>query len=240
MRAPDYERDGVRLYCGDAAEMLRGLPTGSIDAIVTDPPYSINTKSDGDGKLNPWGDLCNAALFYREWIGECRRVLRPDGCLWSFLSWRSLATFQKAACDLRWPIESLLVWDKEWIGPGGHCGLRPSYELVALWAMPEFAIPDRGLTDIQRFKWCGTKPTGHPAEKPLALIDWIIRASGKTATAIVCDPFSGSGTTAIAARKLGLSFVGSEIDESWAAASVRRIDAELAQGKLFGTASTHA
>lgn len=237
MRPPDYEREGVRLYCVDAIEMLRDLPSGSVDAVVTDPPYSINTKSDGDGKLNPWADLCNAALFYREWIGECRRVLRPSGCLWSFLSWRSIPTFQKAACDARWPIESLLVWDKQWIGPGGQSGLRPSYELVALWAMPDFAVPDRGVPDIQRFKWSGLKPTGHPAEKPISLIEWIIRTSGVKPGALICDPFCGSGTTAVAARKLGASFVGSELDSTWAEFAVRRIDAELKQGKLFETPS---
>lgn len=233
MRAPDYERDGVRMYHGDCVEILTEIPSASVDAVITDPPYSINTKSDGDGKLSPWGDLCNAAGFYRQWIGECRRTLKPTGCLWSFMSWRSLATFQKAACDLGWPIESLLVWDKGWIGPGGSVGLRPSYELVALWAGASFRVPDRGVPDVQRFKWSGQKPTGHPAEKPIALIEWIIRTSGLSAPAVVLDPFSGSGTTACAARKAGLSFIGCEIDSGWAESSVRRIDAELAQGRLF-------
>jgi site-specific DNA-methyltransferase (adenine-specific) len=205
---------------GDCLDVLRGLPDASVDAVVTDPPYGINTKSDGSGKLSPWADLCNAAFWYREWIGECRRILKPTGCLWSCLNWRSLVTFQKAACDLGWPIESLLVWDKEWIGPGGPKGLRPSYEMVALWAMPEFRIPDRGLPDIKRCKWSGHKPTGHPAEKPVALMRWIIEESRARS---VVDPFCGSGTTGVAAVVAGASFVGIEESEKWAESARARI-----------------
>jgi tRNA G10 N-methylase Trm11 len=101
-----------------------------VDAVITDPPYGINTKSDGSGKLSPWGDLCNSAFWYAEWLRLCRGPLaagKPAGCLWTCLNWRSLVTFQKAALRrLAWAIESLLVWDKKWIGPGGSRGLRPS------------------------------------------------------------------------------------------------------------------
>lgn len=205
---------------GDCLDVLRSMPDASVDAVVTDPPYGINTKSDGTGKLSPWADLCNAALWYREWIGQCRRILKPTGCLWSFLNWRSMVTFQKAACDLGWPIESVLVWDKEWIGPGGHRGLRPSYEMVALWAMPEFTIDDRSLPDIQRFKWSGHKPTGHPAEKPAALCRWIIESSNAR---VVLDPFNGSGSTGVACAQIGCQYIGIELDETWAESSRRRI-----------------
>jgi site-specific DNA-methyltransferase (adenine-specific) len=206
----------------DAIEVLAEIPSGSIHAIITDPPYSINTKSDGTGKINPWGDLCNAALWYREWIGQCRRVLREDGCLWSFMNWRSLPTFTKASMDLAWPIESLAVWKKEWIGPGGTRGLRPSYELVGLWCMPDFAIKDRGIPDCFSARWSGHKPHGHPAEKPEQAISWILDASALPSGAVVMDPFAGSGTTAAVAVSRGFDFIGCEIDERhWEAACCR-------------------
>lgn len=153
---PYYDEGGVRIYHGDCREILPELE--SFDLVVTDPPYGINTKSDGNRKLSPWADLCNASLWYELWIGEVRKRLSPRGALWSFLNWRSLVTFQKASCSLRWPIESLLVWDKEWIGPGGTRGLRPSYELVALFPGELFSIDDRGLPDIRREKWSSKKP----------------------------------------------------------------------------------
>lgn len=212
------------------------LDAESFDCINTDSPYSINTKSDGMGKLNPWADYCNAALWYTTWIGEARRVLRPHGALWTCLNWRSQVTFQKASCDAKWPIESMLIWDKRWIGPGGNSGLRPSYEMVALWLRERGRVHDRGLPDIQAFPWSGTKPTGHPAEKPVDLAAWCIRSVVSEPDRIIADLFTGSGYTGVAALRLGHRFAGCEVDESWCEKTARRledVEAEGVQGSLL-------
>jgi len=206
-----------RIYCGDSCLILPTL--GSVNAVVTDPPYGINTKSDGGGKLSPWADLCNSSLWYIEWLGMCRSLLKSGGPLWTFLNWRSIVTFQKAACDLGWSIESLLVWDKCWIGPGGMRGLRPSYELVALFIAGSFRIKDRGLADIQRWQVGSHKPNGHPAEKPLEALLWLVENSG---SGTILDPFMGAGTTCIAAEKLGRHFIGIEIEPRYVDVSVAR------------------
>ena len=215
------------LYQGDCMDILPTL--GKVSTIITDPPYGINTKSDGSGKLSPWGDLCNAAFWYSAWIGAARERLTQDGCLWTCLNWRSLVTFQKASCDISWPITSLMVWDKQWIGPGGLSGLRPSYELVALFANPDFAIKDRSLPDVQQFPVGSYKPNGHPAEKPIALMDFLIKHTRGT----VLDCFLGSGTTGVAAMKAGRPFIGIEQDEKWFDISCQRIEQAYAQGQLF-------
>lgn len=222
----------VELHLGDCLDVLRTLPDNSVDAVVTDPPYGINTKSDGSGKINPWADLCNAAYWYSAWIGECRRIIAPSGCLWSCLNWRSVVTFQKAACDIGWPIESLLVWDKCWIGPGGTRGLRPSYELVALWGRDSFAVPNRGLADVQRFKWSSHKPNGHPAEKPEALMAWLIEHSTSEGGTVL-DPFMGSGTTGVACVQTGRNFIGVEIDPTYYAIAEKRIAEAQMQPSLW-------
>lgn len=225
------ELKNAQIYNGDCLEVLKHLRGGGVKAIVTDPPYMINTKSDGSGKINPWGDYINGAYWYTEWIREARKKLTDDGCLWTCLNWRSMVTFQKAAADLGWPIESLLVWDKCWIGPGGQKGLRPSYELVALFAGEKFAIPNRGLPDIQRFKWSSKKPNGHPAEKPVELMQWIIENSTNEGD-IVLDPFMGSGTTGVAALRAGRRFIGIEQDTNWYKVAENRLKAEEAQIKI--------
>lgn len=220
----------------DCLEGLSEIPSNSVDLVVTDPPYGIGIKSQGGSgsKLNPWADICNASLWYTAWINECKRVLKPDGALWSFINWRYLPTLMKAGYAAEWAIESLLVWDKCWIGPGGLKGLRPSYEMVALYTMPDFAIPDRGLADIQRFQWASTKPTGHPAEKPLDLIRWIIAQSGKSGKdAVILDPFMGSGTTACAAIREHCSFIGFEMDSRWAEYGQQRANDESCVLSLF-------
>lgn len=215
----------------DCLEGLKELPDNSVDLVLTDPPYGIGIKSQGGSKhagakLNPWADICNASVWYTAWLRECQRVLKDDGALWSFINWRYFPTLCKAGLDMGWGVESLLVWDKCWIGPGGVKGLRPSYEQVALFTMPDFAVKDRGLADIQRFKWASYKPSGHPAEKPVALLEWIIRASGKGHGAVVLDPFMGSGSTACAAVRNGCNYIGFEMDPNWTEKAQERIAAE--------------
>lgn len=223
LQTPYYDHDGITIYHGDCREILPHLP--KVDLVLTDPPYGINTKSSINTKLSQWADLCNAAFWYSDWMRCCRDRLTHDGAMWTFLNWRSMVTFQKASCEISWDIESLLVWDKCWIGPGGHVGLRPSYELAALFAMPEFSIPDRGLADIQRFKWASAKPSGHPAEKPIDLISWLIKTSGNHS--MIADPFMGSGTTLIAAKNLNRKAIGIEIEEKYCKIAVKRLAQEV-------------
>lgn len=213
----------IQLMQGDCLELMKDIPDGSVDMVLTDPPYMINTKSTGSGKLNPWADYCNASFWYVEWIRQSRRILKDTGCLWSFLNWRSFVTFQKASCDINWPIESLLVWDKCVMGTGGVRGLRPSYEFVALWAMPDFKIENRGLHDIQRFKWSSARPHGHPAEKPVDLMKWLVEQSTKPGDT-VCDLFMGSGTTGEACVLMGRSFIGMELDQGYFETAKKRIE----------------
>ena len=220
------------LYCGDALEVIATIPAATIDLIACDPPYMINTKSDGMGKLSPWADVCNGSLWFAEWMRSSRTRLKQTGALWTFLNWRSLATYQKAACEARWSIESLLVWDKQWIGPSSPKGLRPSYELVALLAQPDFAIPNRGIPDIRACQWSAHKPNGHPAEKPEALLTWLVEISTRPG-ALVADWFMGSGTAGAAAITAGRSFVGVEQDEQWFDTACRRIEAAQRQADLF-------
>lgn len=213
------------LYLGDCLEILPTLPM--VDAVITDPPYGVNTKSDGNGKLSPWGDLCNAAFWYAEWQRQCRKLIdgpfnAGKGCMWSFLNWRSMVTFQKSSIDIGWPIESLLVWDKQWIGPGGPFGLRPSYELCALYVTGGFGIKDRGLPDVQRWKWSSMKPNGHPAEKPIEGMTCLVTKSTEIECTVL-DPFMGSGTTGVACVQMGRKFIGIEIDENYFNISVERI-----------------
>jgi DNA modification methylase len=220
------------LYLGDALEVLPTIGTGEVAAVITDPPYGINTKSDGSGKLSPWADLCNASHWYAQWLAMGQRLTLPNGCLWSFLNWRSMVTFQKASCDIRWPIESMLIWDKNWIGPGGTRGLRPCYEMAALFSGDAFEIADRSIRDIQRFPWSSSKPNGHPAEKPEDLLAWLVGISTKRGDLVV-DPFMGSGTTGAAAVKAARRFIGVEIDEHWFDIACRRIAEAQRQGDLF-------
>lgn len=230
---PYYEDGLVTLHHADCRDLLPELPGARL--VVTDPPYAFGLASTAqEGKAGGWGDLMNNAHFYAMLLREFRRIVaNQQGAAWVFNSWRSLPTLARSSFEAEWPIESLLVWDKEWIGPGGPRGLRPSYELAALFASDGFGLTNRGLPDIWRSKWSGLKPTGHPAEKPTALLQRLIAESGG---GTVIDPFAGSGSTLVAAKNLGHRAIGIEVEERWCEVAAKR----LSQETLALAASTEA
>lgn len=228
----DYLNEGgVRLHHGDSLDVLPTLNAHSVDLVVTDPPYVIGAVSAGNmaSKSGGWGDMMNSAHWFSAWYTMVRRVLKPTGAMWTFCNWRSLPVIMRAASDAQWPVASVLVWDKEAIGPGGPVGLRPRYELVALLPMSEFAIPNRGIPDIRASRWSTAKPSGHPAEKPVDLLRWLIEISGIPPGGVVLDPFAGSGASMLAAIESGCEWVGIEQEERWC----RLIASRPRQGSLL-------
>jgi DNA modification methylase len=218
-----------RLILGDCLEILPTL--GKVDAVVTDPPYNFSTSSSGV-KHNFWGDAVNSAFWFSAVFAAYVKAIGPtrDGIIWQFLNWKTFIPLQKAVWEAGLKFDSLMVWDKEWIGPGGNVGLRPSYELVALIAVNDAKLANRGLPDIWRSQWASQRPHGHPAEKPLDLISRIVK---ETPGDLVLDPFMGSGTTGAACAGIGRAFVGVEIDPGFFDIACRRIEEAYRQPRLF-------
>lgn len=226
----------VTLHLGDCLDVLRGMADASVDAVVTDPPYMLGAASarKSADKAIGWADINNAAHWYAAWMAEAWRVMAEDAPMWVFGNWRSFPVYQCAASKVAgMSVLSVVVWDKEWPSVGSTRGLRQNYELVVLFAKPGFAIPDRTIGDIWRCKWGSHKPTGHPQEKPVPLISRMIEVSRLVPGKTLCDPFAGSGSSAVAAVQAGLNFTGAELDDSHCASARRRIDAALSSTPLL-------
>jgi len=224
-----------RLYNDDALQILPTLPTASVDMVITDPPYILSAGSDGNvgGKIGTWGDMMNAAYWYTAWYAQCWRLLKPTGTFWTFCNWRSLPVVQKALFDARIPLTSLVVWDKEWIGPAGPAALRPTYELISMSANSSARIPDRSVTDLWRYKWMAVHSGNHhPAEKPERVIEMILQAVG-LASGVILDPFMGSGTTGVVAVRYGFEFIGIEQDPTYFRTATGRIAGSQLQSPLL-------
>lgn len=209
---------GATLHHGDNTDILPTLAAASVDAVVTDPPYMIGASSTGDPrqKSGSWMDLMNASHWYRSWMGECWRVLRPTGYLLIFANWRSLPMLLKACADSHIPATSLAVWNKDWIGPASPNQLRPVYELILFSAKPEARIDNRSQPDIFTHKWMAAHAgqSGHPAQKPVPLLRQLIELVTVPGD-LVLDPFAGSATTGVAALQSGRRFLGIEGDPAW-------------------------
>jgi site-specific DNA-methyltransferase (adenine-specific) len=225
---PRIEKIGdCTLYLGDCLEVMPTLKP--LNAVITDPPYNFSTASSGT-KHEFWADATNSAFWFSALIQEWQRLLMGGGFVWQFLNWKTFIPIQKAVWDAGLKIESLLVWDKQWIGPGGPVGLRPSYELVALIAVGKVALKNRGLPDIWRHQWASARPNGHPAEKPEGLLKKLVL---ETEAQTILDPFMGSGTTGVACAHLRREFIGIELDEKYFDVACKRIQAAYDAPDMF-------
>lgn len=223
------------LHEGDCLDILPGVAPLSVDAVITDPPYMIGASSVGDpgAKSGTWADTMNVARWYADWLRLCQRALRPTGHAIVFCNWRTIPTLLRAFDLCGWGVTSCLLWDKEWIGPGGTQGFRPQHEVILHAAMPQAQIANRGLPDVVRHKWMAgnMRTTAHPAEKPVGVLRWLVEATTSPG-ALVVDPFAGSGTTGVAAVAAGRRFVGIESEARWVALARERLDDATAQGGL--------
>ena len=226
---PYYQDDLVTIFHTDACDALDDVAAGSVNAVVTDPPYIIGAVSAGSlaSKSGGWQDMMNSASWFTTWYRKAWRTVKHDGSMWSFCNWRTLPVVMRACVDAEIPITSLMVWDKEWIGPGGSQGLRPAYEMCSLHCKPDFAIADRSTPDVWRHKVGSYKPNGHPAEKPEGLIRRILQACELQPGSLVLDPFSGSGTTAAAAKSLGIRCIAIEAEERYCEMAARRVSQDV-------------
>jgi site-specific DNA-methyltransferase (adenine-specific) len=224
----------TELHLGDCLEVMKTLPAGSVDAVVTDPPYLLGSASTrrGTRPQSPMADWVNAARWYTNWLGECLRITTPRAPIWIHGNWRGLPVMEMAAQSLARRITSVLVWNKDWPGVGSMSGLRNTYEVVFLVAQPEFRVLDRTVGDIWTVPWASARPNGHPQEKPVDLAAKMLDVSNLAEHASVLDPFMGSGTTGVACLRGGWNFTGIEIDPAYFAVAKRRIEEAELQMRL--------
>ncbi len=217
MITPTWQRGDVQLYLGDCRELLPHLP--KVDAVVTDPPYGMKYDTDLSG-FNGWsgkGAKCDPI------IGDDTRFDPLP-----FLSIGKYHLFWGAQyfCHSLPESGGWLVFNKRGKGESsqicfGDCELG--------WAdiMQSVRMYSQTWHGVSRWSLEGRL---HPTQKPVGLMEWCI---GFTDGQTILDPFMGSGTTGVAAVKLGRKFIGIEICESYFNIAVRRISEAQDQFALF-------
>lgn len=229
---------GIAMHHGDAIEVLRGMAPGSVDALVTDPPYTAAGGSTNGRSAGHDADSQFFLYWLRDVAAEISRVVRPDGCGFMFCDWRTINLIAAAfappsAGSVRtcaWRVGQALVWDRECIGLGSP--FRNSFEMIAFVRGPDWksALP-KDVPTVIRHRYPYGRHEHHGAEKPVdlcrRLVKWACPPGG-----LVLDPFAGSGTTGIACAAEGMRFIGIERDDETAAGAQRRLSWELAARRL--------
>ena len=215
---------------GDMFDALESVADGSVQMVLTDPPYMVGSVSARKKEdIGPWGDLMNGARFFCDVLRVIRKKLSGDGCAWVFGNWRGLPSLYKAACDAHWLPGGCMVWDKRW--PGSGYLMRSSWELAMLFAMEGYERKTTAFLDVQYCPVIPAQHRVHPAQKPADLLRRMIEFGTKPGD-VVLDPFCGSGSTGCAAIQSGRRFIGIEIDPEFCNVARGRLSGQYEQPRI--------
>ena len=204
-----------KIICGDCTSVMRNMPTESVDFIVTDPPYIASYRSR-DGRRVRNDDN-------HEWLEpaftQMYRVLKRNRFCVSFYGWHKVGHFMRAwrRAGLR-PVGHF-TFVKDYASKQGYT--RNHHEVAYLLAKGNPPQPAAAPQDVVPWRYTGNRL--HPTQKPIEAMLPLIRAYSSPGD-IVLDPFIGSGTTAVAAQKLGRQYIGIELDEQYCTAARSRMN----------------
>ena len=201
----------VKLLLGDCLEVMKDIPDGSVDAVITDPPYGVNY-ADWDSDIPS-----------QQFLDECLRI--SNGIVLMFGAAPMILEF---AWYIQRP-DRILIWSPLFtLSHTMSDGIAYRYHPIFLWNVPkqkEKVINWDVLTDNTE---CGNW-WKHIATKPVSLMNKLVSAFSVDT---VLDPFMGSGTTGVACVQTGRNFIGIEIEPKYFEIAEKRIHDAQQQMRL--------
>lgn len=239
-----------KIICGSAVDVMKEFPDGSVDLIITSPPYNLKNSTGNGMKDGRGGKWPNAALqkgyshhndcmphdVYVNWQRDCLtemlRLIPEYGAIFYNHKWRVQGGLLQDRQDIvnGFPVRQIIIWRRKGglnFNPGYFL---PTYEVIYLIAKPKFCLKTKANAHGDVWEFTQEMHNDHPAAFPVSLIDRII---GSTDAQIVLDPFMGSGTTAISAINFGRYYVGIDISPEYCKMAENRIKQHQSQSKLF-------
>ncbi len=246
-----------RVYCEDALAGLARIPDGSVDLILTDPPYNLGKDY---GNASDQQSVADYLRWTEQWIDAALPKLKANGSLYIFLTWRySPEIF--VMLKQRMAMMNEIIWDRRVPSMGGSVrsfssvhdtigffvkrkdyyfdldAVRIAYDAATKKARSrsifigakwlEVGYNPKDLWSVSRLHKEHPERADHPTQKPLEIIERMLKASCPPG-GVVLDLFMGSGTTALAAKRCGRDFVGFELNPDYCAIIEQRL-AALAQ-----------
>jgi len=242
-----------QIITGDNIEILNRMPEKSVDLIFADPPYNLQLQNEltrpnqtkVEGVFDDWdkfASLQEYVNFTRQWLQACRKVLKDNGTIWVIGSYHNIYQVGAIMQELGFWFLNDIVWIKTnpmpnfkgtrfnnahetllWMSKNKNARYTFHYKAMKtynddLQMRSDWHIPI--CSGKERLKKNGKKI--HSTQKPEELLYRIILASSNPDD-IILDPFSGSGTTAAVAKKLGRKYIGIEKNTEYVQASKERI-----------------
>ena len=243
---------------GDCVVAMRTLPDVSVDLVFADPPYNLQlggdlNRPDGshvDAVTDEWDSFTSFAAydaFTRDWLTECRRVLKPDGALWVIGSYHNIHRVGAILQDLGFWLLNDIVWRKTNPMPNFRGTRFTNAHETLLWASmgekARYQFNYRAMKTLNdelqmRSDWTFPICSGgerlkdeaghkaHPTQKPEALLYRVLLSTTEPGD-VVLDPFFGTGTTGAVAKRLGRQWIGCEREPAYRKVASERIEREL-------------
>lgn len=217
----------ITLWHGDCLEKMKDITSGSIDLVLTDPPYNISR----DNNFNTMG---RSGIDFGEWdkgadifsyIKECSRILNKNGSFVCFNDWKNLGDIVKFSESVGFDTKDMLRLEKSNPMPRNRDRRYVTDYECATWFTKKCAkwVFNRQDNKYQRPKFVHSIDKGlHPTQKSLKLVEDLIRIHSNENQTII-DPFMGSGTTGLACKNLNRKFIGIEKDEKYFEIAIQRI-----------------
>lgn len=203
-----------QIICGEAAEVLSDFPQHCIDLVVTDPPYLCRYK-DRHGRRIANDDNASGVLPVYD---EIFRVLRPHRYCITFYGWTAIAEFSAAWINAGFRTVGHIVWPKPYVSRQGFMQYRHESAFVLAKGYPD--KPEHKISDVQEWEYTGNR--SHPTEKAVSVIEPLVKSFSYPGD-LVLDPFSGSGTTAVAAALNDRDYIGIELEQKYCHIARRRL-----------------
>ena len=231
--------DNVTLYQGDSLAILADLPSHSVDAVLTDPPYSSGGASLSAKQADPANKYQNSGvkrsyppmlgdakdqrswtMWCTLWLGQCWRIAKDGAPLMVFIDWRQLPALTDAMQGAGWRWLGIVPWDKRSARP--QIGrFRQQCEFVVYGAKGRLASPSRAcLPGLYSYSVVAAQKV-HLTSKPVALMHDLLAITQPGGT--VLDPFMGGGAVGVACAESGRGYVGIELSDAYYAISRDRI-----------------
>lgn len=238
-----------KIFCGDSLQIMRFLPAGCADLVVTSPPYNLKNSTGNGMKDGRGGKWANAALqkgyshhhdcmphdeyvkWQRDCLSEMMRLIPEHGAIFYNHKWRVQGGLLQDRHDIvsGFPVRQIIIWKRKGglnFNPGYFL---PTYEVIYLIAKPKFKLAEKANSCGDVWDFTQEMNNEHPAAFPVKLIDRIISS---TTAKVVLDPFMGSGTTAVSALNLNRQYLGIDISPDYCAMANLRISKHQRQKKL--------
>lgn len=230
-----------KIICGDSLDIMKKMPDQSIDCVVTSPPYNLAVRKTFGNTKNWKGKTNNSKLQstsydvhndymtedkYISWqqnvLKECFRLIKDDGCIFWNYRWRVQNKLYQQRLEIieGLPLRQIIIWAKSGGVNFAETHLLPTYEVIYLIAKPKFKLTPKTNRYGDVWKIHQENKSWHPAPFPVELAR---RCCEITPGNLILDPFSGSGTTAVAAKQLGKNYIGIDISQDYCAKAEARL-----------------